>query len=54
MIESLKWREGRVKKKKTDMGKEFEKRLDICICITESLCCIPEANTTLLINYIPI
>ena len=32
-------------------GKELEKRIDTCICITESLCCIPETNTTLLINY---
>ena len=30
------------------MGKECEK-MDICIdiCITESLCCTPETNTTL-------
>ena len=34
------------------MGKELEKRTDICICITESLCCTPETNTTLLINYV--
>ena len=27
------------------------KRIDICIYITESLCCIPETITTLLINY---
>ena len=26
----------------------------MCICITESLCCISETNTTLLINYTPI
>jgi len=32
------------------MGKEFEKKGDIGMCITESLCCTPEANTTLLIN----
>ena len=24
------------------------------ICITESLCCIPKINTTLLINYTPV
>ena len=24
---------------------------ETCICITESLCCTPETNTTLLINY---
>ena len=28
--------------------------MDICICITESLCCTPETNTTLLIDYTPI
>ena len=32
------------------MGKTFEKK-NTCICITESLCCTPETNTTLLINY---
>ena len=31
------------------MGKEFE--IDACICITESVCCIPETITTLLISY---
>ena len=30
-------------------GKEYEKK--IYICITESLCCTPEINTTLEINY---
>ena len=35
------------------MGREFEK-IDTCICITESLCCTPDAITTLLINCIPI
>ena len=34
------------------MGREFA--IDTCIYITESLCCILEANTTLLINYAPI
>ena len=29
------------------MGKESEKKMDVCICITESLCCTPETNTTL-------
>ena len=29
------------------------KRIDTCICITESLCCTPETNTTLLINSTP-
>ena len=33
----------------TYMGKESEKHS--CICITESHCCTPETNTTLLINY---
>ena len=32
-------------------GKGSWKRMDICICTTESLCCMPEINT-LLINYI--
>ena len=31
------------------MGKEFEKETDACICKSESLCYIPETNTTLLI-----
>ena len=34
--------------------KRIWKRIDTCICITESLCCIPETNTILLINYMPI
>ena len=37
------------------MGKEFEKKkkkTDACVCISKSLCCLPETNTTLLINYI--
>ena len=29
------------------MGKESKKRVDKCICITDSLCCTPETNTTL-------
>ena len=29
-------------------------RMDICICMAESLCCSPETTTTLLIGYIPI
>ena len=28
--------------------------MGICICITESLCCTPEIDTTLYINYTPI
>ena len=27
--------------------KRIWKRMNICICITESLCCTPETNTTL-------
>ena len=38
----------------TYSGKEYEKHIYIYICITESLCCTPETNTTLLINYTPI
>ena len=26
-------------------------RMDICICMAESLCCLPETMTTLLIRY---
>ena len=29
------------------MGKEYKKKIKVDICITESLCCIPETNTTL-------
>ena len=35
-------------------GKEFDKEhmyMYVCICITESLCCTPETNITLLINF---
>ena len=28
--------------------------MDICICITDSLCCTLETNTTLQVNYTPI
>ena len=35
-------------------GKRIWKRIDTCTCITESLCCTPETNTILLINYAPI
>ena len=28
--------------------------MDTCICMPESLCCLPETITTLLISYIPI
>ena len=36
------------------MGKELLKKVDICICITDSLCCTPETNRILQINYTPI
>ena len=36
------------------MGKELEKEKIHVYAITESLCCTPENNTTLLINYTPI
>ena len=35
-------------------GKRIWKRINTHICITESLCCTPETNTTLLTNYEPI
>ena len=35
------------------MGTE-SKRVDICVCITDSLCCTSETNTALQINYTPI
>ena len=34
-------------------GKRILKRVDMCICIADSLCCVPETNMTLYINYIP-
>ena len=34
-------------------GKRILKRVDICVHITDSLCCTPEMNTTLYINYTP-
>ena len=37
----------------TEMGEESEKRIDACICITESLSFTPEIKT-LLINCTPI
>ena len=36
------------------MGKEGRKKVDVCICITDSLCCTAETNTTVQINYISI
>ena len=35
------------------MRKESKKRMNICICITEALCCTPETNK-IKINYTPI
>ena len=29
------------------MNEYMRKRMNTCICITESLCCTPETNTTL-------
>ena len=31
----------------TYMRKESKKRVDICICVTDCLCCTAETNTTL-------
>ena len=36
------------------MGGEFGGRMDTCICMAESLCCLPETITTLLIGYSPV
>ena len=33
------------------MEKNMKKNIYICVCITESLHCTAEINTTLLINY---
>ena len=38
----------------THLGKESKKRVDICMCVADSLGCTPKANTTLSINYTPI
>ena len=35
-------------------GKRIWKGADTCVCITDSLCCTPETNTTLSINYAPV
>ena len=32
-------------------GRGVWERMDICICMAESLCCLPETMTTLLIRY---
>ena len=29
-------------------------RMDTCLCMAESLCCLPEIITTLFIGYMPI
>ena len=33
------------------MGGEFGGRMDTCICMAESLCCLPETITTVLPGY---
>ena len=33
------------------MGKESAKRVDMWICVTDSLCYTPDTNITLEINY---
>ena len=33
------------------MGRQFGERMDSYICMAESLCCLPETITTLLIGY---
>ena len=35
-------------------GRGVSRRMDTCVRMTESLCCSPETNTTLLIGYTPI
>ena len=36
------------------LGRSPGKGIHTCICITESLCCAPKTNKTLLMNYNPI
>ena len=36
------------------MRRESEKRMSVCVWITDSLCCTPETNTTLCIHHTPI
>ena len=36
------------------MKKRILKRVDIHVCITDSLCCTAQTNTALQINYTPI
>ena len=35
-------------------GEGFEGRMDMCICVAESLCCSPETTTILSTGYTPI
>ena len=35
-------------------GRGVGRRMDTCICMTESLCCSPKTPTTLLIDCTPI
>lgn len=35
-------------------GERVRKRMEVCVCRTESLCCTAERTTTLHINYTPI
>ena len=37
----------------TNMGEEIWKIMGMCICMTESLRCIPETNTALSVSYTP-
>ena len=39
---------------KLEAGEGVWGRMDTCICMAESLCCLPETITTLLISYTPI
>ena len=36
------------------MGREFGGKMDTCICMAESLYCLPEMISTLFISYTPI
>lgn len=36
------------------IGTDSKKRVDVCICVTDSLCCMAETNTILYDNYTPI
>ena len=37
-----------------NLNRKKSLKTDTHICMTESLCCMPETNTALLINYAPI